>query len=94
MHIQVPSPEGKTAKRTLEIADYSYSFCAQPKCYLQPNTHLKKEWSAAAKAGPRSTQTVKAPKSMELVLQTGGRAQLVVVCPKVVGAVQVRHPQA
>jgi hypothetical protein len=94
VHIQVPSPEGKTAKRTLEIADYNYSFCAQPKCYLQPNTHLKKEWSAAAKAGPRSTQTVKAPKSMELVLQTGGRVQLVVLCPQAVGAVQVRHPQA
>jgi hypothetical protein len=31
---------------------------------------------------------------MELVLQTGGRVQLVVLCPQAVGAVQVRHPQA
>jgi hypothetical protein len=50
VHIQVP------VKRTLVVADSNYSFCAQPKCYLKPNTHLKKEWSVAAKAGPRSTQ--------------------------------------
>jgi hypothetical protein len=76
VHIQVP------VKRTLVVADYNYSFCAQPKCYLRPNTHLKGEWSAAANAGTRSTQTVKAPKSMEVVLQAGGRAQLVVLCPR------------
>ena len=74
-------------KRTLIVADYNYSFCAQPKCYLQPNTHLKREWSVAANAGTRLTETVKAPKSMELVLQPGGRVPLVVLRPQAVGGI-------
>ena len=94
VHIPTTSPEGATVKRTLTITDYNYSFCANPKCYLRPNNTLKAEWRNAAKPGPSSSKMVKAPTTMELVLQPGGYAQLVMLGSQAVNAVQVRHPQA